>query len=349
MWVYTTNVDGDQDSDVALNQAVAVDDVKVKYFASKTLRRLYYATELKTRLKKDISEFDIVHLHSVFLWPTAKAASICRQTNTPYVLSPRGMLNKDLVREKSRIIKTGWIELIERNNIRHASALHLTADAEKQALAPFKFDIQKVIMLANGTRQPQYEANATLSEDIAEAMDRGSYCLYFGRLNWKKRILDLIDSWRNEFDFNLLIAGNDDEGYTDSILQRIGEQQLRNVYVISRQINGQDKEHLISHAKLFLLISHSENFGNTVIEAMIRKVPVMVNHAVGAAEIVSSCNGGWVVEDENFAAELRRVLSNSNELDRRGQNGSEYIRSQFSWTIIAEKMVAAYQDILRTK
>ena len=69
------------------------------------------------RCMRTLQSFDIVHLHSVFLWPTSAAAQAARKAGVPYVLSPRGMLVEDLIRRKSSLAKRAWIALFERRNI----------------------------------------------------------------------------------------------------------------------------------------------------------------------------------------------------------------------------------------
>ncbi len=45
--------------------------------------------------------------------PLDTAARLACKIDVPYVISPRGMLVKDLVRRKSRWLKSAWIALIE--------------------------------------------------------------------------------------------------------------------------------------------------------------------------------------------------------------------------------------------
>ena len=46
--VFTTNVDGDRDSEVPLGEPVDLDGVQVTYFPSRRLRRLYYSPEMRS-------------------------------------------------------------------------------------------------------------------------------------------------------------------------------------------------------------------------------------------------------------------------------------------------------------
>src|SRR5262245_41821127 len=99
--VYTTNVDGPNNSDVKLGQPVERDGVCVWYYATNLGRRLYRSLEMGRALRSNLKGFDIVHLHSVFLWPTSAAAQVARNAHVPYILAPRGMLVKELIRRKS--------------------------------------------------------------------------------------------------------------------------------------------------------------------------------------------------------------------------------------------------------
>ena len=90
--VYTTSVDGPRDSDVPHNEPVDLDGVKVWYFRSNRLRRLYRAPDLATALAAHVAAFDVVHTHAIYLWPLWAAARAARRAHVPYVVSPRGML-----------------------------------------------------------------------------------------------------------------------------------------------------------------------------------------------------------------------------------------------------------------
>ena len=80
--VFTTNVDGPGESDVPIGFPVDLDSVQVRYFPCPALRRLYWSPALGHALQCDVAKFDVVHLHSIFLWPTwvaARAAANARR------------------------------------------------------------------------------------------------------------------------------------------------------------------------------------------------------------------------------------------------------------------------------
>src|SRR5262249_15400286 len=132
--VYTTNVDGEEMLQVPVDCPVPLDGVNVWYFATSFGRRLYRSPGMRQTLDLNVASFDIIHLHSVFLWPTSAAAHAARRASVPYVLSPRGMLVEDLIRRKNSLAKRAWIALFERRNIEEAAAIHLTSEIEASEL-----------------------------------------------------------------------------------------------------------------------------------------------------------------------------------------------------------------------
>jgi glycosyltransferase involved in cell wall biosynthesis len=81
--VYTTNVDGLESADVPLGRPVDLEGVRVWYFATDVGRRIYRSLKMGEALRSNIKDFQIIHLHSVFLWPTTVAARVAWNTGPP--------------------------------------------------------------------------------------------------------------------------------------------------------------------------------------------------------------------------------------------------------------------------
>ena len=169
--VYTTNADGKGVLPVPLDRPVRLDGVNVWYFATSIGRRIYRSPEMRQALALNIANFDIVHLHSVFLWPTSAAAQAARRARVPYVLSPRGMLVGDLIRRKSSLAKRAWITLFERRNIEQAAAIHLTSEIEASELRALGFRCKRLAVVPNGIELPSGEWSA---DKIRARLSNGS-------------------------------------------------------------------------------------------------------------------------------------------------------------------------------
>ena len=167
--VYTTNVDGEGVLPVPLDRPARLDGVTVWYFATSVGRRLYRSPGMRQALGLNVASFDIVHLHSVFLWPTSVAAQAARKAGVPYVLSPRGMLVGDLIRRRSSLAKRAWIALFERRNIEEAAAVHLTSEIEASELRALGFRCARLAVVANGIELPSWRiVNQQLKRSIFE-------------------------------------------------------------------------------------------------------------------------------------------------------------------------------------
>jgi glycosyltransferase involved in cell wall biosynthesis len=345
--VFTTNVDGEGNSDVNLATPVDVDGVMVWYFPSRYFRRLYFSPPMMKMLQKMVQDFDLLHLHSVFLWPTWAAARVARCHGVPYVLSPRGMLVKALIHKKSWLLKSCWIRLIEQKNLEQASAIHVTSSEEEKELCRFTFSLPPVATIANGVAAPSVWSENGVSDDISAVMQSSGYVLYFGRLNWKKGIDRLIRTWKDIPHIKLIVAGNDDDGYLAE-LQRIAQAEgvSNRIVFLPRFITGADKEALFASARLFILLSYSENFGITVLEAMIRGLPVAVTREVGAAEIVKASGGGKVLDNLESGGGVAAMLQDKQQLKKMSSRGSSYVFAQYNWQHIGARMDRLYCEVI---
>ncbi|HWI19745.1 MAG TPA: glycosyltransferase [Vicinamibacterales bacterium] len=344
--VYTTSVNGATDSDVPHGEPVDVDGVKVWYFRSPTFRRIYWAPDLAAALAKHVASFDVVHTHAIFLWPLWAAARAARRAGVPYVVSPRGMLERDLVSRQSPLLKGLWIAAIERHNLEGAAALHITSQREADEAAVFGFTLPPMREIPNGV---SLEApSGTVSESIQSIVGSEPYVLFLGRISWKKG-LDRLIAALPHVSARLVIAGNDDEQYTpvlEGIADRLG---VRDRITFTGPVNGADKGALLRHARAMVLPSYSENFGNVVIEAMAEACPVVVSRDVGLADVVDSTGAGLTVEGSStsVAFAVERLLQDPSLRAQMGQRGARAAREHYAWPVVAKQMEDLYASLMQ--
>jgi glycosyltransferase involved in cell wall biosynthesis len=325
---------------------VDLDDVQIRYFPCPLLRRLYWSPALGRALHREIDKFDIVHLHSVFLWPTWAAARAARHAGIPYVLSPRGMLVKDLIARRSRVAKSAWIRLIERSNVEQAAALHLTSHLEGKELECFGWRLPRLGVIPNAIDEP-LSPNGKIASDVETMTSDQPLVLFLGRLTWKKGLDRLVHAFARTQSGILAIVGTDDENFAPQLEKLVAELRIADrVRILPRTVTGTDKERLFAAARLFVLPSYSENFGNTVLEAMRRGVPVVVTPEVGAAEIVRKAGSGLVVagDAEPLGSAIRSLTGDFGLSQSMGEAGRRYAAAHFTWGHIAAQMEQLYNS-----
>lgn len=346
--VYTTNADGHGVSQVPLDQPTRLDGVTVWYFRTSIGRRIYRSTAMHRALCLNVASFDIVHLHSVFLWPTSVAAQVARRASVPYVLSPRGMLVGDLIRRKSSLAKRAWIALFERRNVEKAALVHLTSEIEASELRALGFRCARLAVVANGIQLPTCELS-TNGSSMNET--RRPYVLFLGRLNWKKGLDRLIAAMEQVTNADLLIAGNDEENYRPELDALVRKHGLVDRVRFLGAVHGQRKWELLASARVLALPSYSENFGNVVLEAMASGRAVVVTPEVGMASVVQEFHCGVVSPGDPayFALAIKRLLENRELCENMGRAGRRVVESRYTWHEISQQMIDLYSQILSSR
>jgi glycosyltransferase involved in cell wall biosynthesis len=345
--VYTTNVDGPDNLDVPTDRPVLLDGVSVHYFRVPALRRLYWAPALAARMRSVVHEFDVVHLHSVFLWPTWIAARIAAAAGLPYVMTPHGMLGREVIRRKSRWIKRAWIRLIERRSLARAAAVHVTAEVEAVELRALALPFRELVLIPIGLELPLQHSPLTAGP-FASLPAR--YALFLSRINWKKGLDRLLQAWVHVHELPLVIAGNDEEGYQPKLEALARKLGISDRVLFVGPVSNEHKWALFERADVFLLPSYSENFGIVVAEAMAMGCPVIVTPDVGAGELVREADAGVITSNEpaQLADAVRRLLANREARRRLGQNGLVFARERLSWDNIAATTQALYLGVVRS-
>ncbi len=327
--VFTTNVDGDTTLDVPVATPVDVDGVRVRYFPS-SFARLYWSPAMRNALDANIATYDVVHIHPVYLLTGIAAARAATKAGVPYVISPRGMLVPELIRRKSRAVKTLWLHLFERRGFTHASAIHFTSTLEHEEAKRVGLPLPSPIVIPNGIdvepRQNVVRDDATL--------------LFLGRVSWKKGLDRVITALPSLPGVRFAIAGNDEEGLTPRLHELAQHHGVADRVQFLGPVYGAAKSELLARATLFVLLSTSENFGNAVLEALSMETPAVLSRDVGLAEEVVRAGAG-VIGLEEVAA----LLADSERRARMGRNGRALVESRFNWTRVAEEMERAYESL----
>jgi glycosyltransferase involved in cell wall biosynthesis len=342
--VFTSSMDGPGDLVLPAQSPTLLDGVHVHYFPVPMLRRLCWCPSMATALKAMVRDFDVMHLHSVFQWPTYAAARIAAAAGVPYLLAPRGMLGNTVIRGKSRFVKSAWIRLIEQRTLEDAAGVHVTTELEAREVRALGLRLPPIYCIPNSVSWP---ARHLPLEDGPFCGIMKPYVLFLSRIDWKKGLDRLVEAWRWVPELTLVIAGNDEEGYWTMLKEMAAKIGVLDRIVFVGAVTDQHKWALYEHALLFVLPSYSENFGNVVAEAMAMGCPVVVTPEVGLADLVRQ-SGAGVVSDGTPRTLAEAIVSLAQDPARRsamGASGRVAARRQLSADAAAERMEAVYRHV----
>ena len=172
--------------------------------------------------------------------------------------------------------------------------------------------------------------------------------LFLGRIHPKKGIDNLLQAWHaveHKYpDWDLKIVGPDNSGYLVDMQALCAQLKLTRVKFIDA-VYGADKLQLYRDANLFVLPTHSENFGMTVAEALAAGTPAIVSKGAPWSGLEGNIAGWWIdIGVDSLVACLEKAMALSNaELMNMGESGRDWMIRSYSWDHIGQQMAAVYR------
>jgi len=172
--------------------------------------------------------------------------------------------------------------------------------------------------------------------------DRDQVLGFVGRLSIEKNVT-LLAQVQEELEqmghrsFRFLIVGHGaEEGW---LRERLHRADLPGV------LRGEELSTAYANMDLFVFPSHTDTFGNVVLEALASGVPAIVTPNGGPCTIVRDGETGRIVPDSEFAAAVAGVLGNPAKHAQMRLAARAYALTM-SWDSVFEGVYAAYEGLM---
>ncbi len=264
-------------------------------------------------------------------------------TKTPYIVTPRGMLEKWAL-QQSYFKKKIFYFFVEKFHLKFASCLRATSEIEAKRFKELGFT--KIITIPNSIKIPK------MNTSLKKKNKKKKRLLFLSRLHPKKGLIELLHTWKHiqkkYNDWELLICGYDEDNYKKEIIKTINELKLERV-ILKGFVTGKDKDNLYKSSDLFILLSHSENFGLAIAEALSFCIPVITTTNTPWKKLnKNKC--GWCVDlnINNIVKTLKKAIEiDPKEKILMGKRGRSWMIKEFSDQSIGIKMHSVYKQILK--
>ncbi len=347
-------------SEIPRNAVVDQDGVKVIYFPLK-FAPWFYSRDMHKLLAKHVSDFDLIHITSVFLSASALGGFYARKRNIPYLISPRGSLMKKPLASKP--LKKKFYLILESINLEKADTVHFTTEIEKQEYDEVGLFYRNSVVIPNGFDPAEFDKFQLTYQPGSfrrkfNISPESKVVLSLSRLNWKKGFDTLIPAFSEIAkavpEAVLAIAGNDEKNYQKtivSLISRYPSLKIGQNVIFTGQVLGEDKIGAYLDSDVFVLPSYSENFGQTVIEAMYLKKPVVITKHVGVAYEVNAAGAGEVIEKEpqQLTKAVLALLTNQSRSKLTGEAGKKLVQDKFLMTKIIDRWIETYRQLIKNK
>ena len=264
-----------------------------------------YSSKLLPWLKKQGGDYDRVIVNGIWQYLSFAAWRHYAGSSIPYYVFPHGMLDpwfKETfpLKHLKKWLYWPWAEY---RVLRDAAAVIFTSEEERsQARKSFWLYRCREKVSPLGVEAPPISSNAK-SEFLSRypQLQNTRIFLFIGRLHPKKgcdMLLEAFAQMRSNDSISLILAGPDQVGWESDLRRRVTRLNLTNRVVFTGMLEGPMKQGAFANAEAFVLPSHQENFGISVVEALAASVPVLISNRVNIWREIEADRAGYVESDD---------------------------------------------------
>lgn len=302
-------------------QPAKFDWVKLDHIGPRALR-------VPSGLGRKLDGVDILVLNSAWTAHNVVAGRIAKRNGVPYMLSPRGAYDPQLLRRRQPV-KRAWWRTMEARLVRDARALSVFFEEQEKDVRTLGYE-GDIVVSPNGVRVPpgwHWDGGS------------GGYILYIGRFDPEHKGLDLLidaiallpPAERPD----VRLYGPDWRGGKARTVAQIEARGLERWVEIHPPVYGDEKWKTFQRSLGFVYPSRWEGFGNSLAEAAALGLPTLATPYPLARFLEQ--RGATVVTGavpEELANGLK-VLVDS-DAAARGSSGAKVVATEFDWDNVAD-------------
>jgi len=340
---------------------VDVNGIKVDYF-----RNLSNGFKLKTmldtplaapfKIRKDIKDYDIVHIHEHRQTLAILASYFARKNNIPYIVQAHGSVLPFFQKEG---LKNIFDKVFGFKILHNASCVFALTEVEKEQYLKMGIDEDKIEIVPLGINLEEYEDLPSFGRfrskfNIGES---DKLILFVGRIHEIKGLDLLIDAFNDLINQNslenidcpnikLAIVGPDD-GYLTELEDKIKEYSLEENVIITGPLYNDEKQEALVDCDLFVMPSKYESFTTSGLEAMACSKPLVLTKNNHIHDWVDG-NVGLACEDnkDSLRESIEKILFDEELSLIFAKNGRKLIKEKYNWDIINNQILEIYNKIL---
>lgn len=297
------------------------------------------SAELLWRLVKEIRSADVVHLTGPYNFPVMPTLLLCRLFGKALVWSPRGgfQATAQWKAAPKRRVKDFFEKLC--GVLRPRSlVLHVTAEVEAETSRRNLGNVSSA-QIPNAIDVPA---------DLPERNWRPKWMLrlaFLSRIHPKKGLEVLFEALADLPEHVVLdIYGDGDADYLVTLQSKASELGIAHRTSFKGHVNGAQKSRAFTDCDLFVLPTHSENFGIVVAEALAHGTPVITTFNAPWEGLEKENCGRWVEASKDAIAAAIVDLVGL-DLAEIGIKGRDWIRRDFSTPGMVRRFLELYRSM----
>jgi glycosyltransferase involved in cell wall biosynthesis len=342
--IFTTDFEFDKE------YAKSLDGVRVVPFhCIANIGLMLISPEMKGQLKKEIRDFDVIHMHSFRSYQNILTHHYAKKYEIPYILQAHGSVLP--IFQKQRLKKIFDIFFGYRI-LRDASKVIALTKTEAEQYKKMGVDEDKIEIVPNGIDLSEYDNLPKRGEFRKKygIREDEKMILYLGRIH-KIKGIDLLvaafaDLIKELDDVRLVIVGPDD-GFLSTLKRQIGDFKIGDKILFTGPLYERDKLKAYVDADVYVLPSVYETFPVTVLEACACGTPVIVTDRCGIVDIVDKVGCVAEYDKGKLRDAISKVLSDEGLRRSFGEEGGRLVREEFGWGEVVKKVEEVYLGLIK--
>ena len=264
-----------------------------------------YSRALLPWLREHGGDYDRVIVNGIWQYLSFAAWRRYAGSSIPYYVFPHGMLDpwfKETfpLKHLKKWLYWPWAEY---RVLRDAAAVIFTSEEERlQARKSFWLyrANEKVSPLGVEASPISPKVKSEFLSRYPQLQNTRNF-LFLGRLHPKKGCDILLEAFarlRSHESTSLILAGPDQVGWETDLRKQVERLNLTDRVVFTGMLQGAMKQGAFANADVFVLPSHQENFGISVVEALAAGVPVLISNRVNIWREIDADHAGFVESDD---------------------------------------------------
>lgn len=334
------------------SESTGINRSQISLFPSFSILNYNCSKAMYDAARSNAEGFQVVHQHGIWTGCSLITNIFRRRHRLPVVIAAHGSLHK------YALVRSSWKKKIallayENENLREATCLHATAEAEIDDFRNFGLN-NPIALIGNGVSSKSINGSG-VAERFLEKFNlpkNRRILLFLSRITPKKGLPIAVQAIRRMQDklanWLFVVAGTDEFNHQREVERLIEELGLGEMIRLVGPLYDRNKSDAFAAADAFILPSHSEGAPMVVLDSLAAGVPVLTTKATPWESLINYQCGWWVSPSIDGLVDALQSLSasSSSQLREMGIRGKELVRAQYLWSSQAQKTLELYHWIL---
>ncbi len=260
----------------------------------------YLPFAMKYWLKKNIKNYDIVHIHDILNLPAIWWSKYATKNNVKYFLHPHGTLSDTRIKSRKSFIKKTFLKIFH-NMMDWANWIFALTKQEEKEIAKYTNN-KNIFNLPNWLDLKEFENIEKINLHKKYNLDKNCNIFIF---LWRIQYIKWLD-----IAFKLLSEYNKKNTNRRYLIIWPDEWEKNKLIILAKKLwisdkiiwygmsSGKEKLSLLASGDVFLFTSRAEGFPMTILEALACRLPAFISTGCNLPEIEKAKCGREVKNEE---------------------------------------------------